>query len=228
MESLEIYTEIFKFFTWQADYPLSAISFTFLHLPVIIGAVNYRKLENKGKILNLYFGITLVFAWLQSITAYKGFNNLWIMHVYSPIEFCLIAVIFYYYYENTVFKKIIIVLLGIIPVLLLINTIWLQSIKIANTNASGITGILMISMAVGYFIKTMKERKIIRIEKDAMFWISSAVLINFSVNFFILFFFNIYMIHSLEKFIFYFNIYCVMNIIFIILLILGLCLDLKK
>jgi len=154
----------------------------FIAVPAVLSIIRYRKLDWAMKTVACY---VFLGAFVQSFSSYlnaKNQNNLWLLHLYTPLEFTCI-VCFYGIVLRGFVKKTMMVGLGLgFAILSALNSAFLQSVTTFNTYARSLEGILVILLCLIWCYHTLTEMKIKRLEQDPVFWVNTGLLLYFSGN----------------------------------------------
>ncbi|NUO03201.1 MAG: hypothetical protein HUU01_21535 [Saprospiraceae bacterium] len=193
-------------------------------------------------------GYFLLFNWLTEagarVAIYLSSNNLPLLHFYTLGEFVLLS--FFYrtlFPQHGFFRKYFVVILTTVSLLIVLNTIFLQSIYAFNSYAKTLVQIILIIYAIVYFFHLpeapsfQKSESWYRAPLDQMNpggmsnfrkhegWslrlINSAVLIYYCGSLFIFMFSNVFIQKSVIYHSFWiFN--ALLNFLFQVLVLLGL------
>lgn len=166
----------------------------FIALPFFTAVFRYRKMGAAMKATALYVflgaAIQVYSSWLSS----KGYNNLWLLHIYTPLEFTCIVLFFSRVLEGfwppRVFWWTAATFLGLSAV----NSTFLQDVNTFNTYARSLEGVLVIAFCLIWCYRTLLEMKIVHLEDDPVFWTNTGLLLYFSGNV-LLFAFSNYIVH---------------------------------
>lgn len=166
-------------------------------LPVTISLYNFSYLTKGLKTLSYYLYFSLTIEILVKLFNEYIDNNLPALHVFTLIEFLLISMVYFYSINSNVIKRLVLTITLLVSVFIVINSIYIQNIFSFNTNARAIENVVFIIYPLAFFYSILKELKILKLEKEPMFWINIAILLYFSCNLFIFIFSN-YIIDSLS------------------------------
>lgn len=166
---------------WWAKLIIAIASWSIV-LPIAITAVRYHRL-NKAMIAVVRFVflgaiIELVSSYLSS----RHQNNLWLLHLYTPLEFACILWFFYHALNGALSKSIFWGAAAGFGLLSGLNSAFFQPIDTFNTYARSLEGILIIALCLFWCYRTLVEMKIQRLEKDPAFWAMTGFLLYFSGN----------------------------------------------
>ena len=135
-----------------------------------------------------WFELSLVWALAIQIIAkiialYKG-NNLPLLHLYTMIEFVLISL----FYKEILFNKLKIgqyfyYFIGLIVLIIVGNSIFIEPLRGFNSNAKGLTQLIIISYSIIYFFNRLS----IDVSKKNLILnrINAAILLYYSGSLFI-------------------------------------------
>lgn len=160
---------------------ISTASF-FVALPATVVIFRFRQLHSAMKIMALYVFLGGVIQISSSYLSAQKHNNLWLLHIYTPLEFgCII-----WFYSNVLqgfLKRNVFVWGGLgFALLSALNSAFLQDIESFNTYARSLEGILVIVLCLIWCYRTLSEMKIKRLEQDPVFWVNTGFLLYFSGN----------------------------------------------
>jgi hypothetical protein len=174
--------------------------------PLIAAAFNYRDLDKLGKILSLYF--------LLSVWGVK--NNMPSIHLFIIVSIVFIGSFYYLAFFNKVLKKAVLILstITLIMVLFFARNIWVYP-----SASNAISGLLFIIFSVLYFYQLLTRQEFIHIEKQGNFWINAGILFYYAVNMFLFMLLPKIISKNLEE---YYIIHSITNIIANLLYSIGL------
>ncbi|MFN0216172.1 MAG: hypothetical protein ACKVT2_18085 [Saprospiraceae bacterium] len=116
----------------------------------------------------------------SSVISAQKHNNLWVLHLYTPLEFACI-IWFYSIVLAGYIKKTWFLLLGLVFLVLSgFNSMFIQAIDSFNTYARSLEGFLTILLCLTWCYQTLVEMKIRQLEKDPVFWVNTGFLLYFS------------------------------------------------
>jgi hypothetical protein len=111
-------------------------------------------------------------------------NNLFLLHFYTIFDFTMMTLIFRDYLPSN-YVKWVIIAFGLIA---LVNSIFIERLATFNIAARSVEAFVIICYVMRYFWLTLKEMKIIRLEKQPIFWVSCGALLYYAAGFFIFLF----------------------------------------
>lgn len=205
-------------------FKLNTASAISVSLPLFVGIIFFKKHSVPLRyIVYLLLATVLVEVAARVLIVYKQ-PNLPLLHIYTPLQFALIAWVYQLYLHKIYPRYLIPIVILIFSAYSLINSLFIQSIFTFNTYARAIENILLIILALSYFYKMLRELKVKYLEKHPMFWINSGVLIYFSGSLFIFIFSN-YILPSQSLSQFFWIIHAFLNIFINIFYAIGLWLS---
>lgn len=189
---------------------------------VFFGFINYRELDKKTVWL-FYF---TCFAFIVELTINVltlGFgieNTLNLLHLYVPVEFLLIAIMYFYALKRHFNKKVLLLIIIGFEVYCIINPLFIQGLR-EYTFARSISSLILILFSILYFNTIMVEARVKKLSQEPMIWINVAVLIYFSGNFFFNILFSPILDYSREFSKITADAFIVMNALFYLLIAIG-------
>lgn len=158
----------------------------FLNINVFLCFIHWKKL-NPSFLRLFYFLIwTLIIEIMAFIFMHSGYNNLPLLHVYTLGEFVLIS----YFYKSLInkpalFQKIYWYFILSCSLLIILNSIFFQSIYTFNTFAKTFVQLLIIGYAVLYFYNLIENQLFPETISKSLRLVSSAIIIYYSGSLFI-------------------------------------------
>jgi hypothetical protein len=184
-----------------------SVASLFIAFPVAVALFRYRQLNATMRTMVLYVFLGGLVQLSSSYLNANKQNNLWLLHLYTPLEFACI-VWFYYHVLQGFVKKSAFVWAGFgFAGLSVLNSAFLQDTDTFNTYARSLEGILVIVFCLIWCYRTLLEMKIKQLEQDPVFWVNTGFLLYFSGNV-LLFAFSNYIIninHALNLYIWAFH-----------------------
>ncbi len=181
------------------------VRFTFLFslIPIAVGLVKLRRLDREQRLLLVLCGIVLLTEIISKVLIY-GFktSNMVVGNVYFIIELFLLFMIFRgVFLKAKILSTIKLYVILLTGMTLLYNTFVIGWFSL-NMIFRVIESFTIILFALGYYFFTLNDVKVEKLERDSMFWISTAVLIYFSGNLF-LFVVNNYLVANQSSKLYY-------------------------
>ncbi|WP_338874752.1 hypothetical protein WBJ53_03950 [Spirosoma sp. SC4-14] len=158
----------------------------FLLVSITITLIRIRYLTGCLRYVGLFVGLAALGEIVSLITAELNIRNLHILHVYTILEFNLIA-LFYRSFFGQFYPR------WLVPALMLgftgfavLNSLLLQPLNRYNTYARGLEALLVMAMALLCFYKMLTELSAKRLDKHPVFWINTGYLLYFAGSLFFL------------------------------------------
>lgn len=171
-----------------------------------------NSLSRQMRLLIVYFGeglfAEILFAYLGS----KGINNLWLLHLFTIIDYCLLIAVFALWQKNILLRRILQISIPLIIILGIISILYLENIRHFNNFTRPMTS-LILTMVSAYTLFELNTEKIVSLFREPRFWVCSGVVLYFTSTLLIFSLSNILLNlpHHLVRVIFEFNI--IMNIV---------------
>ncbi len=152
-------------------------------LPVIVGFMYFNKINKPFKRLVYFFCLSVFFEYF--VTEFKKVygTNVPLLHLFTPIEFCMFIWVFWKYFDKSIFVYLAIIV-PFVGIALLdafyINGIYSHNIVARPTESI----ILMIASFYYFYLNLTNHNKTTLIYREAMFWFSTGILIYFAINFY--------------------------------------------
>jgi hypothetical protein len=167
------------FFNWLFEY--SPFSMVF---PITMAIIRRRYLRNELQFIGWFLALGALGEILSQVTARLHMPNLYILHMYTIIEFNIIALFYLRFFGDFYPRWLVPGLMVCFTVFAILNSIFLQPITGFNTYARGTVGVLTIMLALLCFYKMLIELRTKRLDQHPVFWINTGFLLYFSGNLF--------------------------------------------
>ncbi|MCL3778831.1 hypothetical protein EMN47_00370 [Prolixibacteraceae bacterium JC049] len=153
-------------------------------LPLVLGLIKFKSLSQPLKIIVLHLVFVALFeVGSRLMRAYYG-NNLPLLHLYTIEEFIMLGLFFKSILEDYIPRNWIVLLISGFVSYSLVNSLFIQSLYMFNNFARGIESLLIIALAILYFIKVLNRLDIKKVTKEPLIWINTGILFYFSANLF--------------------------------------------
>jgi len=121
---------------------------------------------------------------LTTFVATLGVHNVFLFHLYTPIEFAFVVFIFVYFFKG---KLTSLGYFGIILFFLfcIVNVIFFESLNDFNSIPRGFEGLIVICLSIYFFFRLFIADEFIHLMKYPYFWLFSGWLLYFSGTFFL-------------------------------------------
>lgn len=218
LSSVPLHTKVTHFWSMpqEVTHYLTRLIVCILVISVGLAIFNRKRLPGAFKMLGLYLGWNL-FIELITFIPVRGTNNLPLLHLYTLVEFVLFTLL---YKRMELFKSWInstfwIYLISI-SILIILNSIFIQSIFAYNSYAKALVQVLLIVYAVGYMFK-LKEPGV---ESGALNLMNAAILLFYSGSLFVFMFGNI--LESEQYGALFWDLNVLLNLLFQVLMLISL------
>jgi len=193
-----------------------------LSINVVFCFVYRKKLNTPFKRLFYFLILNLITEILAFTFMQFEYNNLPLLHLYTLGEF----VLFSYFYMSLIdkpvqIKKAFKYFVGVGCVLIVLNSVFLQSIYTFNTFAKTSVQVVIIAYAVLYFYNLVENRSFTSAESKSLRLVNSAVLIYYSGSLFI-FMYGKFSLINVEGYVVFWAFNAILNFIFQLLILIGL------
>jgi len=157
------------------------------------------------------------------IATYLHQPNLFLLHIYTIVDFILLSLIF-----KPVLPQLLsrLLLFGY-PLFATINSVFFEQLKTENVLNRTLSALILMFYALSFFTKTLREMKILNLEKEPLFWISIGVLFYNAASFFI-FLFSHYLTPIHNLWFTYFGIHAIFTILLYICYTIALWVQPKQ
>lgn len=152
----------------------------FVTIPFVLAILRFRVLNGTMKNIAYYVFLGACVQFIASLVKQKGQNNLWVLHIYTPLEFAIILRFYSFALANFVQKRTFVWAGVVFSILALLSSIFLQDIRTFNTYARSLEGVSVIVMCLLWCYKTLTEMRIQQLGQDPVFWVNTGFLLYFS------------------------------------------------
>ncbi len=170
--------------------------------------------------------VSLICDIINLVIAIKHLNNTPIFTLYTYLEGLILIFFYYNVFEKQILKKISLILLIPLTFALLIGTLYTKNIFIVNTINNVTEIIILIALSLLFFYNLLKDLIILNLYSYYLFWINSGILIISSLSLF--FFLFEQKIEGNLSLAYLWLIFYFVNIIFRLLLLIGICKYIKQ
>jgi hypothetical protein len=152
-------------------------------LPISQAIIKYNRCPYELKIICWFLFASAISNIIGTFLAFKNINNMPVMHVYTFVEFALLA----FFYKNILNTqqtgKIINWLIPSFLVICVVNALYFQNIHTYNTYTKSIEALIILILAITYFVKVLDKIEIEEKNVNVITYINSGLLIYFSGSF---------------------------------------------
>ncbi len=145
-------------------------------VPASIGTYGYRQLKFEMKLLLALMVITVAVEGFTFYLAIDGRNNNWVHHIYLPIEYGLIGLIFSRWQKTTFNKNVILFSIPLFVIVCVTSVIAFRNLDQLNVFTTSLSCILY-AVISSYTLYQLQKDDSGSLYKDYRFWVSSALLL---------------------------------------------------
>lgn len=189
-----------------------------ISLSVLLALTHWKRLPGAFQFLTLYLGWNLVVECIIFFLP-PNTNNLPLLHVHTLLEFVLISLV---YWKMDIFRnwppRSFWIFMATISGVIVLNSVFLQSIFTYNSYAKSLVQVLLIGYAVGYIFQ-LKEKSH---ESRALNMMNAAVLIFYSGSLFVFMFGNVMLELEYEVSSLFWSLNVFLNVLFQVLILISL------
>lgn len=153
-------------------------------IPFTIGLLKFKKLDKPLRLIFYLIALGCLFNLLMIYFGLVYKKNVWLEHIYTIVEFFLIASFFYRSFERQVIKKIVTILMIIFTIIVAINKIYLEDFNKIDNYTLTINSILLLIVSSMFLVDYLSKNLIVEL-RDYRFIITVGFMIYFGGNLFI-------------------------------------------
>ncbi len=171
---------------------IAKVSAYIILIPTILAIMRLRDGDREQRLLSLLIFSSLFVELTALIIGLsgEGENNLFLLHIFTVIEFTLLTLIFQPHVKVLIPKKAIHFLIAAFFLFAVINSLFFESIQQFNAFGRALEGLLIIFLDLLCLVLILKTLKIKQPECSPLIWISIGTLIYFSGSLFVFIFSN--------------------------------------
>jgi hypothetical protein len=182
-------------------------------IPLVLGLLQLRKRHSGERLLLILITVALLTDTTSFILVYFFKSNAgFLSSVYRVLEFIFLALMYRSYFSNRWQKTAMLSLIYFFVGLQVVG-LFLTHSDIVKSYSTVFSSITFITLSIAFFFKLMKDLPTLHLQRLAMFWINTAILVYFSGNFF-LFLMNDYLVNVMhDNLMVYWSFHNMLNII---------------
>ncbi len=188
----------------------------------IIGCIYFKYFSKEIKIVFYFvsFGVaTEIFT--RFYIHFLMRNTGPIGHFYYPVAFFIMGMFFLVTLKDFIKPVYILIPIILFEVFSLINVLFIQDLFEFPSVTGSIGAMILFLFSVTFFIKVMAEAKILKLSREPLIWINSAILIYYTGNFIFYGLLNYANNHSREFAVLTVIFFSYVNILFYLLIAIG-------
>lgn len=167
-----------------------------IFVPLICGIKFYSKLNKPFKWFVWFFLLCVFVEFGASLLKYLLGNNMLLLHIFTPIEFCIYTFVFSCFFKV---NKVWHITLNIIFLVIAgVDALLINSFTKFNSLSHTFESLILISIALYFYYFNIKNNEYQLVFRQPMFWFTNAVLIYFCVNYFMFIMMNKFAINNKE------------------------------
>lgn len=149
-------------------------------LPLVVALLRFKKFGPDLKVLTYHLVMVTIMSGISAAVWFMNKNNLPLLHVYTILEFSMIAWFYKIVLRGWVSERLFTILILLFALLALLNSLFLQDWHRFNTYPRSLESIFVIAFTIAYFHRMLSEVNINRMERSPLFWINTGFLFYFS------------------------------------------------
>ncbi|TPE44391.1 hypothetical protein [Pontibacter mangrovi] len=161
-------------------YPwlIKASTYSFL-IPLVAGFILLPKRKSRlFRLLLFYAGFIGLGEVVSQLTVFLGTNNnLWLGHLFTPLDFLLLATIYYFSFEKRLIRRSIQVMVAVVVGFSASSVLWGEAITQMNSQPRMLAGLLLLCMAVLYLYQLISKPNYVFVDRDPIFVLSAGVIV---------------------------------------------------
>ncbi|MDX5422432.1 MAG: hypothetical protein LPK07_12460 [Hymenobacteraceae bacterium] len=163
-------------------YWLSDISGYSVALPLLVGFYQLRKKKDilLVKLVLLLAGFAALMELASAYTYYKGLNNLWLSHLYDPVEYLILASIFFVSFEAKGIRRGIVLSVLLLTAFSLWDSLLGEGLDQMNSYPRVLESAFVVALGMLYFYKVFNDLRILHLDHDPMFLLSGGAILYFA------------------------------------------------
>lgn len=163
-----------EIYPWLADISSASSLLPFITGLFLIG--KRKSLQFRFLLLFITLGVAAEIA--GQVTVHMGTrNNLWLVHITTPLEFGLLSAVYYHSFKQVFFKRAIAAAVVVFVLFSIYGAFMLEGITQMNSAPKMVANSLLIVMAISYFYKVSNDLNTIYLDRDPVFLLSCGLLI---------------------------------------------------
>ncbi len=161
------------------------------YLAAFLGLLFFRKLKGEIKILVFLVFFKVFSEIVTSALSANGIRNLFVTHIYAPIELIFLALMFAEATKTYISKKIYYYSILIFLIFSVINVIFFESINNFNSLGRTLQSVFVIGFCFIYFFQLLDQLQVKYVQELPFFWVTCALMLYFAGSLFSSLLFNV-------------------------------------
>jgi len=203
---------------------LSWIYLATVCLTLFIYLLNYRLKEPFVRWLTFYLFFVAICSLVAMYSAevFGQENNLFLFHIFTPMEYMILAGLYYMSFETAFVKKLVVLSIPVFVLLSATLSAWVEPLDQNNSIAVIIESILIVSWSLLFLREIIVLGRAPRLQAFPMFWISIGLLFFFIGNLFVEGLMNYFMRESMHLALQAYKFSFIFKFLLFILMIIGI------
>jgi hypothetical protein len=153
------------------------IYFILLAAAIIFYIIAARNKKYYSSTIMVYLVLVLLTSIIAMSMMYAGVkNNLFLFHIYTPIDYTILSLLYRHAVSSTITKKIITVSIPVFILLSIVFSVFVQKITENNSFITIIESLLILSWSLFYLREIMLLQQVTHLQRFPMFWICVGIL----------------------------------------------------
>jgi hypothetical protein len=124
-------------------------------VPMVVALAKKKYWGQPQMAVLIYLFISGCTNFIATFLAVNGINNLPLLHLYTVLEFSVIASFFYLITDSKTEKQLIMASCALIPLLTVANVLYLNSINKYNLVPRSVAGIIILLLCINFLMKNL-------------------------------------------------------------------------
>lgn len=187
----------------------------------LAGIYSYSHLQGGVKWVFWFAVFGTMAQWSSRVIVWLGYYNIGMLHFYVPVEFFLLSMAYVRFLDGFVPKRTMYSVVVAFLMFCLIYSLIVFDFSTYHGFVRAISSVLLSVFAILTYMKMLNDMKIVKLQKDPLVWINTAVFFLFSGSFFVFITFNAILNLSWELSRVTYNINTYLTVIFYLLVAAG-------
>lgn len=154
-------------------------------IPILLSFFYYKGYNRNIRVLFYYLYISLILDVVTIILAHYKINNSINSHLDTLAQILFLGVLYFYTLKVQTLRKPTISITIILVLFTILNGIFIQGFDHFNSYSRTAVNMFLIVLPLFYFYELLRMEKIVKIEKEFMFWVSVGTLIYYAGTLFV-------------------------------------------
>jgi hypothetical protein len=150
-------------------------------VPLIIGLLYFQRLKLDMKFLVVFFFLIILIEVTNIILAYNCISNIWLLHIYTPLEYGFLVLIFSFWQKETALRKVLLISIPFFVLFSISIKMTLEDLNHFDNYTATFESIILVGIST-YTLFNVSRKNRGALYSKPCFWVGIAVLIYFSGN----------------------------------------------